>query len=156
MSFLTDIEALWQKDETWVINFFATLKHDVAIVEADAVASLSWLSAHGAEISADLTGLIALAAKLGLGLPPPVSIALQGLNLAIALVNKAASAVAAAKASGATDTLSLAAAAQAGVQAYNQLKAAQVLVSTAQAGVATGTILQPTVAPGQAVPMPAS
>jgi len=139
MSFLSNLEALWQKDEAWVINFFATLKKDAAIVEADAVAAMAWLSAHGSEIAADVTALVAVAAKLGLGLPPPVSAALTGLNLAVALVNQAASAAAAAKASGSTDTTALVQAAQAGVQAYNQLKAAQVLTSTAQAAVATGT-----------------
>lgn len=140
MSFLSNIEAIFQKDETWVIGFFATLKKDVQIVEADAVAAMSWLSAHGAEITADLTGLIALAARLGLGLPPPVSAALAGLNVAVALVNQAANAVQTAKASGATDTTALVNAATAGVAAYNQLKAAQVLVANAQAGVATGSV----------------
>jgi hypothetical protein len=140
MSFLTNLEALFQKDETWVINFFATLKRDEAIVEADAVAAFAWMSAHGSEIAADLTALVALAAKLGLGLPPPISAALAGLNIAVALVNQAASAAVAAKASGSTDTNALVAAAVAGTQAYNQLKAAEVLVSTAQAGVATSGV----------------
>lgn len=139
MSFLSNIETIFQKDETWVIQFFATLKKDVQIVEADAVAAMSWLSAHGAEITADLTSLIALAAKLGFGLPPPISAALTGLNIAVALVNQAAAAAGTAKAAGATDATALVNAATAGVAAYNQLKAAQVLVSNAQASVATGT-----------------
>lgn len=143
MSFLSNLEDMFQKDEAWVINFFATLKKDVQIVEADAVSAMAWMSAHGSEIAADVTSLIAVAAKLGLGLPPPVSAALTGLNIAVALVNQAAAATAAAKASGATDTSALVAAAQAGVQAYNQLKAAQVLVATAQASVATGTATTP-------------
>lgn len=139
MSFLTNLEAMFQKDEAWVIEFLAKLKQEAQIVEADAIAAMSWMSAHGAEITADLTGLVAVAAKLGLGLPPPISAALQGLNIAVALVNQAAAAAATAKASGSTDTTALVNAAQAGVQAYNSLKAAQVLVANAQAGVATGT-----------------
>src|SRR6266550_578808 len=103
MSFLTSIEAIWQKDETWIINFLGQLKKDVAIVEADLLVALSWMSAHGSEIAADVTGVIGVAASLGLGLPAPVVLAVNILNTAVAAVNAAAAAAQRAKTSGTSD-----------------------------------------------------
>jgi hypothetical protein len=138
MSFLTNIEALWQKDEAWVVQLFGKLEQDATIAEADLMIAMAWMSAHGSQITTVVGGLVGAAASLGLGMPVPVTAALNGLNVAVALVNQAASAAVAAKTAGASDPAALVAAGKAGAQAYQSLKSSQVLVSQAQASVATG------------------
>lgn len=135
MSFLSAVEAIWQKDETWVINFFATVKKDVAVAEADALVAINWLAAHATEIASDITGVVGIAAALGLGIPPPVGLALSLLNGVTAAVNAAASAAQSAKASGSND---LTAVVDAGLVGYQKLKALQAQTAVAQAHVASG------------------
>ncbi len=135
MSFLSNVEAIWQKDETWVIQFFATVKKDIAIAEADALIAINWLSAHGTEIASDVVGVVGIAAAVGLGIPAPVALAVSLLNSATAAVNMAAAAAQAVKASGGSD---LTAVIVAGSTAYQKLKEAQVATAQAQAHVASG------------------
>ncbi len=133
MSWLTDVEAQIGKDEVWVINFFATLKHDVEVVEQDILDVLKWLGAHGSEIAGDVAGILGIIAAAGVGLPAPVLIAAQALNSAVSAVNAAIAAQQMKASQGGGTGDQVVAAASAGYQA---LKNAQIATSQAQQAVA--------------------
>ena len=133
MSWLTDVEAQIGKDEVWVINFFATLKQDVQVVEQDLLAVLKWLGAHGSEIAGDVAGILGIIAAAGVGIPAPVLIAAQALNSAVSAVNAAIAAQQVKASQGGGTGEQVVAAASAGYQA---LKNAQIATAQAQQAVA--------------------
>ncbi len=133
MSFLSTIESIWQKDETWVINFFATLKHDIIILETDLSNALTWMAGHAQEIATDVQGVLGVIASLGLTISPPVAAAIAAANAAVAAVNAVAAAVNQAKVQGTGATATIA---QAGVAAYQSVKSAQAITAAAQSHVA--------------------
>jgi hypothetical protein len=133
MSFLSNIEALWQKDEAWVVSFFAKVKQDVVIVEGDLMTALNWLAAHAQQINTDLQGLLGVVSALGLTISPPVAAAVTAANVGVAAINAVVAAVNQAKANGQSAGSTIAAA---GVAAYQQLKTTQSTLAAAQSHVA--------------------
>ncbi len=133
---LAQFEDQLKTDETWVINFFATVKADIAIAEQDIIKALAWISAHGTEIATDIAGILTIVAAAGIGVPAPILIAANALNAANKAVQAALAAQQASRAAGGSDLAQVAAA---GGAAYQSIKQAQVSTSQAQAHVAAGT-----------------
>ena len=129
----------FQAVENWVVNFFATLKHDVQVVEEDIIKVAQFLQAHSGQIASGIMGIVAVVAAAGVGIPEPILLAAQSLTTAASIVNQAVAAQQMAAAAGAgvgDQTVTLLA------TGYQALKTAQQHLAAAQA-----TITQPAPAP---------
>ncbi len=124
----------FQAFENWVVNFFATLKADVAIVETDIIKVAQFLQAHSGQIASGIMGIVAVVAAAGVGIPAPVLLAAQSLTTAAQIVNDAVAAQQAAAAAGkgvGDQTVTLLA------TGYQSLKSAQQHLAAAQAVITT-------------------
>jgi len=82
----------FQAVENWVVNFFATLKHDVEVVEQDVIKVAQFLQAHGSQIATGVVGVVTAVAAAGVGIPAPILLAAQSLTTAASIVNQAVAA----------------------------------------------------------------
>ncbi len=122
----------FQAVENWVVNFFATLKADVAVVEADIIKVAQFLQAHSGQISSGIMGIVAVVAAAGVGIPAPILLAAQSLTTAASIVNQAVAAQQLAAAAGAgvgDQTVALLA------TGYQSLKTAQQHLAAGQAAI---------------------
>jgi hypothetical protein len=90
MSVLSNIESIWQKDETWVLGFIQTIKTGVVAAENDMLAFWTWLSAHAGEISQDalaITGAVNTLQAAGVPVPQGVYTAMSAMNAAVSGLN---------------------------------------------------------------------
>lgn len=131
-NFATLLQTDLQAAENWVVNFFATLKTDVAILEQDIIYLGQFLQAHGTQIATGVTGVLTAVAAAGIGIPAPILAAASALTAASNVVNQAVAAQQASAASGAgvgTQTAILLG------SAYQNLKTASSNLAQAQATV---------------------
>lgn len=92
MSILSNIEAIWQKDETWVLNFILELKTGFDAAESDLKAFWTWLAAHAGEISQDaqaVAGAVMTLKAAGIAVPSAVNRAVDAMNVAVSGLNAA-------------------------------------------------------------------
>lgn len=92
MSILSNIEAIWQKDETWVLNFIQQAKAGFTVLENDLKSFWTWLAAHAGEISQDAQAVTAAVSTLkaaGMPVPTQVASAVHAMNSAVAGLNAA-------------------------------------------------------------------
>ena len=132
-SFALLLQTDFQAAENWVVNFFATVKADVQVVEQDIINVAQFLSAHAPQIVSGVSGVLTAVAAAGVGIPPAVLVAAQGLTAAASAVNQAVAAQQAASAAGqgtGAQTVALLA------TAYQGLKGVQQSLSSGQATVA--------------------
>ena len=130
-TFQQDLQAV----ENWVVQFLATIKKDVDIAEQDIITTFNFLQAHSGTIAAGITGVLTAVAAAGIGIPPAVLLAAQGVNAAAQAINAAVAAQQAAAASGASQgsqTVALLSV------AYQNLKSSQAHLAQGQATAAQG------------------
>jgi len=135
-TFQQDLQAV----ENRVVQFLATIKHDVEIAEQDIITTFQFLQAHSGTIAAGITGVLTAVAAAGIGIPAPVLLAAQGVNAAAQAINAAVAAQQASAASGGStgaQTVALLS------TAYQNLKSAQSGLAQGQATVAQGGTTPP-------------
>lgn len=131
MSILSNIEAIWQKDETWIMNFILEVKQGAKVIETDLKAFWTWLAAHAGEITQDaqaVAGAVNTLNAAGIVIPSSVGTAVNAMNVAVAALNGAVTAAAVPNANTVNVLVSAYSAAKSAEAAHAQ--AASAIIST--------------------------
>ncbi len=82
----------FQVAENWVINFLATVKHDLDVVEEDIIKVFQFIQPYAQQVGTGILGGIAIAGALGVGIPAPLLTAAAVIAQVSSTVNAAVAA----------------------------------------------------------------